>query len=101
MAPLTVVGVVLGSIYGGITGITEAAGMGVIAVLLIGLMRRSLNIGMITDSLARTVSATGSIMWVTLGATALAGAYTIAGGPAFIARSILSLTSRPWAWCWR
>ena len=52
-------------------------------------MRRSLNIGMITDSLARTVSATGSIMWVTLGATALAGAYTIAGGPAFIARSIL------------
>ncbi len=89
VAPLTVVGVVLGSIYGGITGITEAAGMGVIAVLLIGLMRRSRNIGMITDSLARTVSATGSIMWVTLGATALAGAYTIAGGPAFIARSIL------------
>ena len=31
-----VIGVVLGSIYGGITGITEAAGMGVIAVAICG-----------------------------------------------------------------
>lgn len=33
IAPIVVIGVVLGSIYGGITGITEAAGMGVVAVL--------------------------------------------------------------------
>ncbi len=33
--PIVVIGVVLGSIYGGITGITEAAGMGVLAVLVI------------------------------------------------------------------
>ncbi|MFV0472967.1 MAG: TRAP transporter large permease subunit [Pikeienuella sp.] len=89
VAPLTVVGVVLGSIYGGITGITEAAAMGVVAVLIIGLLRRSLNVGMVMESLSRTISATGTIMWVTLGATALAGAYTIAGGPAFIAQSIV------------
>ncbi|MEP1933899.1 MAG: TRAP transporter large permease subunit, partial [Roseibium sp.] len=33
VAPIVVIGVVLGSIYGGITGITEAAGMGAFAVL--------------------------------------------------------------------
>ncbi len=37
VGPIVVLGVVLGSIYGGITGITEAAGMGVIAVALIAL----------------------------------------------------------------
>ena len=35
VAPLIVVFIVLGSIYGGITGITEAAGIGSVAVLLL------------------------------------------------------------------
>ncbi len=86
--PLSVVGIVLGSIYGGITGITEAAGMGAVAVLVIGVIRKRLDFDMIWDSLIRTISATGSIIWVTLGASTLAGAYTIAGGPTFIANAI-------------
>jgi TRAP-type mannitol/chloroaromatic compound transport system permease large subunit len=39
VAPIVVIGVVLGSIYGGITGITEAAGMGALAVLVIAILR--------------------------------------------------------------
>ena len=39
VAPMVVIGVVLGSIYGGITGITEAAGMGALAVLIIAILR--------------------------------------------------------------
>ena len=37
--PFTVIGVVLGSIYGGVTGITEAAGMGALAVFIIAAFR--------------------------------------------------------------
>ena len=37
--PIVVIGVVLGSIYGGISGITEAAGMGVIAVFILSILR--------------------------------------------------------------
>ena len=37
--PFTVIGVVLGSIYGGISGITEAAGMGALAVFIIAAFR--------------------------------------------------------------
>ncbi len=87
--PFTVIGVVLGSIYGGITGITEAAGMGALAVFLIALSRGEASVGLVWDSLMRTLRSTGTIIWVTVGAAALAGAYTLAGGPTYIANLIV------------
>jgi tripartite ATP-independent transporter DctM subunit len=87
--PLLVVFVVLGSIYGGITGITEAAGMGTVAVLIIILLRRELTWLLFREALMRTFKSTGTIMWVTFGATALAGAYSIAGGPTYVANLIV------------
>jgi TRAP-type mannitol/chloroaromatic compound transport system permease large subunit len=89
VAPLIVIGVVLGSIYGGITGITEAAGMGVIAVFTISVLRGEMTSDVIWDSLMRTLKSTGTIIWVTIGAAALAAAYTLSGGPTFIANMIV------------
>ncbi|WP_435141700.1 TRAP transporter large permease [Pseudopelagicola sp. nBUS_19] len=87
--PLLVIGVVLGSIYGGITGITEAAGMGAFAVFLIAALRGEASVGLVWDALMRTLKSTGTIIWVTIGAAALAGAYTLAGGPNYIANLIV------------
>jgi len=87
--PLLVVGVVLGSIYGGITGITEAAGMGVVAVLVLTALRGEMSLALVREALMRTFKSTGTILWVTFGATALAGAYTIAGGPTYVANLIV------------
>ncbi len=87
--PLLVIGVVLGSIYGGITGITEAAGMGAFAVFMIALLRGEASIGLLWDAMMRTLRSTGTIIWVTIGAAALAGAYTLAGGPNYIANLIV------------
>ena len=87
--PLIVIGIVLGSIYGGVTGITEAAGMGALAVFLIALIRGEASFGLVWDSLMRTLRSTGTIIWVTVGAAALSGAYTLAGGPAYIAELIV------------
>ncbi len=87
--PLTVVGVVLGSIYGGITGITEAAGMGALAVFIIAAFRGEASVELLWDSLMRTLRSTGTIIWVTVGAAALSGAYTLAGGPSYIAELIV------------
>lgn len=89
IAPTVVIGVVLGSIYGGITGITEAAGMGVIAVFVIGLVRGEMTFEIVWDSLIRTLKSTGTIIWVTIGAAALAAAYTLSGGPTYVANLIL------------
>jgi len=87
--PFVVIGVVLGSIYGGVTGITEAAGMGAFAVFMIALFRGEASVALVWDSLMRTLRSTGTIIWVTIGAAALAGAYTLAGGPRFIAELIV------------
>ena len=89
VAPIVVIGVVLGSIYGGITGITEAAGMGAIAVFVIGLIRREMTYEIVWDSLMRTLKSTGTIIWVTIGAAALAASYTLAGGPTYVANMIV------------
>ncbi|MEN9061417.1 TRAP transporter large permease [Ponticoccus litoralis] len=90
VAPIIVIGVVLGSIYMGITGITEAAGMGVVAVFVIGLLRREMTFDIVWDSLMRTLRSTGTIIWVTIGAAALAAAYTLAGGPTYVANMIVN-----------
>lgn len=89
IAPLLVVGVVLGSIYGGIAAITEAAAMGTVAVMFLILMRGELTFGLFREALMRTFKSTGTIIWVTFGATALAGAYSIAGGPNYVANLII------------
>jgi TRAP-type mannitol/chloroaromatic compound transport system permease large subunit len=90
IAPIVVIGVVLGSIYMGITGITEAAGMGVVAVFVIGLIRREMTFDIVWDSLMRTLKSTGTIIWVTIGAASLAAAYTLAGGPTYVANLIIA-----------
>jgi TRAP-type mannitol/chloroaromatic compound transport system permease large subunit len=87
--PIVVIGVVMGSIYGGITGITEAAGMGAAAVFVIALLRGEASTALVWESLMRTLKSTGTIIWVTIGAATLAGAYTIAGGPTYVADFIV------------
>ncbi len=87
--PLVIIGIVLGSIYGGVTGITEAAGMGALAVFVIAVLRGEASVALVWESLMRTLRSTGTIIWVTVGAAALSGAYTLAGGPAYIAELIV------------
>ena len=89
VAPLLVVFIVLGSIYGGVTGITEAAGMGSAAVLVLIILRGEFSFQLVYEALMRTFKSTGTIIWVTFGATALAGAYTISGGPTYVANLII------------
>lgn len=91
VAPLLIVFVVLGSIYGGITGITEAAGIGSVAVLILIVLRGEFSWTLLREASMRTFKSTGTIIWVTIGATALAGAYTIAGGPTYVANLIVGL----------
>lgn len=89
LQPLLIVFIVLGSIYGGVTGITEAAAIGSVAVLILIALRREFSIQLVKEASMRTFKSTGTIIWVTFGATALAGAYTIAGGPTYVANMII------------
>ena len=59
------------------TGITEAAGMGVVATLICFFARRELTWFLFKDALVRTFKASGTILTITFGATVLAGAYLL------------------------
>jgi tripartite ATP-independent transporter DctM subunit len=95
LPPIGIVVIVLGSIYSGITGITEAAGMGVVATLIIIFFRKELTWFLFKDALVRTFKATGTILTITFGATTLAGAYSLAGGPTYVAEMILGYDLKP------
>ena len=91
LPPVMLVTAILGSIYGGITGITEAAAIGCVGTLLLIWARGEFSVRLFMESLQRTLRSTGTIIWVTFGATTLAGAYSVAGGPTFVANSILGM----------
>ena len=93
--PVILVAVVLGSIYAGITGITEAAGMGCVFTIIIIYFRKELSWFLLKDAITRTFKSTGTIITITFGATVLAGAYSLIGGPTYVAGSILGLDVSP------
>ena len=58
-------------------------------MLLLIIIRREFTFTLLREALMRTFKSTGTIIWVTFGATALAGAYSIAGGPTYVANLIV------------
>ncbi|SHL21579.1 TRAP transporter large permease subunit [Roseibium suaedae] len=93
--PVGVAVLVLGSIYGGIASVTEAAAMGVVGVFLAALIRREVTWALIRDSLQQTLDTCGMIIWIGLGAAALVGVYNLMGGNRFIEGTILNSGASP------
>ena len=94
--PFCIIIWVLGSIYGGIASVTEAAGVGAVAALLAAAVRGEFNLGLIKDSLQRTMTTVGVIIWLTLGANAFIGIYNIMGGTRYLSGVIAGLPLEPW-----
>lgn len=95
LGPILLVVVVLGSIYGGITSITEAATMGVVGVLALIVLRGEFRIELLREAFEQTFRSVGILLWVTFGASTLIGAYTLAGGPRWIGSLITGLDIAP------
>lgn len=93
--PLGVAFLVLGSIYGGIASVTEAACLGVMGVVISAYIRRELSIRLLADSLKQTLGTCGMIIWIILGASALVGVYNLMGGNRFVEGEILALDASP------
>ncbi|HEV7346315.1 MAG TPA: TRAP transporter large permease subunit [Devosia sp.] len=93
--PLFIVFMVLGSIYAGVASITEAAALGVSAVLIVALLRRELNFKMLQASLVHTLETCGMIIWIGIAAAVLVGVYNLMGGNRFVADAILGIQAPP------
>lgn len=73
--PVIIVGMVLGSIIGGITTPTEAAATGVLGAVISALVYRQFSWGLMKEAAIRTLRLTGMIMWILFGAYCFSAAY--------------------------
>jgi len=86
---------VLGSIYGGIASVTEAASMGAFGVLIAIAIRREFSFRIMQESVAQTLNTCGMIIWIGIGAAALVGVYNLMGGNRFVSQTILGIDAAP------
>jgi len=93
--PIVLIGWVMGSIYGGIASVTEAAGVGVFGAIFTAWARRRLSWTMILDAVERTMYTMGRIIWLILGAVSLVGIYNVIGGTNFMKGVLTGLDLPP------
>jgi len=80
---------VMGSIYGGVASVTEAAGVGVFGAIFIALVRFRFDWTLLQSALTQTMSTVGTIIWLIVGAVSFVGIYNLIGGGDFM-RSLFS-----------
>lgn len=81
---ILLIGAVMGSIYGGIASVTEAAAVGVFGAIIVAAVRFEFSYPLLRESLANTMTVVGTIIWLILGAVAFVGLYNLVGGADFL-----------------
>ena len=94
--PLLIILAVLGSIFFGIATPTEAASLGVVAVLIAVAIHRRFNWKIIKETTTETFRITVLTMWIFFGAMAFSAVYARAGGGAFITELVTGLGFGRW-----
>ncbi|MEZ5765572.1 MAG: TRAP transporter large permease [Xanthobacteraceae bacterium] len=92
--PLLVLGVI-GGIYSGFTTATEAAALGAIFAIIIGILRRTMSLSVMKTSLIETLESTASIFFVAIGALMLTRLLAFCGLPAFMASAVSAWSLDP------
>lgn len=87
--------VVLGSIYAGISTVTEAAAIGVAGAMLVAAARGRFSLEVVQESLRQTVRTVGMIVWLVLGAVSLVGIYNVIGGNEFLMNFFTDMNASP------
>ena len=86
---------VLGSIFFGLATPTEAAGVGAAGALLLAIIKKQMNKGVMNEVLQETTRTTAFIFAILLGATAFSLVLRGLGGDELIERALLSLPFEP------
>lgn len=94
--PLFVFALVMGSIYTGWATPTEAAGVGVIAALILVGASGRLRMGMLVDAMRATVSTTAMTLLILVAAFYLNFILGVLGAPAQVSGLVASLDVAPW-----
>ncbi|WP_036181728.1 TRAP transporter large permease subunit [Marinomonas sp. MED121] len=94
--PLTLVLVVLGSIFTGIATPTESSALGGVGALILAILYKKFNLKMLFDSSLETVKVTAMVFAILMGATAFSMAFSYTGGDYIVEEALLSLPGEKW-----
>ena len=95
--PLTIlIGMVLGSILGGLATPAEAAAMGALGGLGLATAYRSISWTMVKQSVFLTAKATAMVCWLFVGSWTFASVFSYLGGHNLIADWVLGMELQPW-----
>lgn len=93
--PVTIVLLVLGSIFTGVASPTEGAAVGVIGAYVSALFRGSFTLDKVRECLMKTLSLTSFNAYIIIGAMAFSGVYSALGASALLRETILGLDVDP------
>ncbi len=88
---LTLIVLVLGSIFAGVATPTESAAVGCIGAIGLALMYRTFAIGMIKEAALESVKITSMVFGILIGATAFSMVFSYTGGEEIVEHVMLSL----------
>lgn len=97
IAPLILVSLVLGLLFGGIATPVEAAGIGSFGAILVAWKHGKFSVPALKDASVTTAKASAMVLWIMFGASVFVGFYILQGGQAFITETILGLGFSPYA----
>lgn len=97
IAPLLLVSLVLGLLFGGIATPVEAAGIGSFGAILVAMKHGKFSVPALKDASVTTAKASAMVLWIMFGASVFVGFYILQGGQQFITDSILGLGLSPYA----
>ena len=94
--PLSLIVIVLGSIFAGIATPTESSAIGCTGAVLLALLYRKFSFTMLMESAKETVKITAMVFAILIGATAFSMVFTYTGADALIEHFMLSLPGDKW-----
>ncbi|MBN1104783.1 MAG: TRAP transporter large permease subunit [Deltaproteobacteria bacterium] len=96
VAPILLIIVVLGSIFGGVATPSEAAAVGALGSLVCAAITRSLTWKVVKQACYSTLKLSSMIVWIIIGGTAFTAIYTSAGAVEFVKELVEKLPLSPY-----
>ena len=94
--PLSLIVIVLGSIFAGIATPTESSAIGCLGAVILAFLYRKFSFAMLMESSKETVKITAMVFAILIGATAFSMVFTYTGADALIEDFMLSLPGDKW-----
>lgn len=97
LPPLTLIVLVLGSIFAGIATPTESASLGALGSMILAGMYRKLNYTMVRDASLETVKTTSMVFAILIGATAFSMVFIYSGADEIVEHFMTTLPGQKWS----